>query len=762
MNMPGALLEPQPIGSLGDFDHSSDMCSTSTRPQASASLPVEGGEVELSVIIVNYNVREFLEQALRSVDRAGRHLSMEVFVVDNSSVDGSVTMIREEFPHVRLIANTRNVGFSRANNQAIRQARGHHLLILNPDTIVQEDTLETLLRFMEEHPDAGAVGCKILHPDGRFARESRRAFPTPEVAFYRLVGLASLFPSSRRFGRYNMTYLPEDQVAEVDALSGSCMLVRKDALYRSADGAGAGAGLLDEDFFMYGEDLDWCYRIQQAGWKIYYTPETQIIHYKGESTKKGELRYVRLFYGAMMRFTEKHFEYRYPGLLSAMLRLGILFRASLSVAGKAARRLLWPVIDFLLVYASASVIAIVHAAALDARPAPLFFAVVATMYSLGAVAGIGLSGGYGRTRRLRSVWIGVFIGLLVVAALSFFLKDIAFSRMVVLLTFPVGAGLASVARLIAARTRRRDPRSNKAVLVGHLDEAVRLRQMLARHPAPPFTLAGYVAVADPAARNGRLEHGGVDLLGGINQLRDLVRLGDVQDVIFASAALSNQTIFSLIQQLRDLNVQFRILAEGRDHVIGKASVDDLSMANLLKADAALVDTRSYGAERAFDVALAAVGLVLHPFVVAVAAVAGRDSFPGRLAERTRQMPRVLTGERSIVGYDPTGRYRPPAEWQLRPGVFPVSDVLDLQPGSDGDIGTAYWFYVRNQSGSLDWDIVVRSLRLLRARSRAPLNEAATPASGSRFAGTNEYLDGARHRIDPVDGLRDDIPVQRRD
>src|SRR5690606_8763227 len=176
-------------------------------------------------------------------------------------------------------------------------------------------------------------------------------------------------------------------------------------------------------------------------------------------------------------------------------------------------------------------------------------------------------------------------------------------------------------------------------------------------------------------------------------------------VIFASAALSNQTIFSLMQQLRDLNAQFRILAEGRDHVIGKASVDDLSMANLLKADAALVDTRSYGAERAFDVALAAVGLALHPFGVPVAAAAG-------------------------------------------PGVFHVSDVLDLQAGSDGDIGTAYWFYVRNQSGSLDWDIVVRSLRLLRARSRAPLNEAATPSSGNRFAGTNEYLDGARHPIDP--------------
>ncbi|RMH52773.1 MAG: glycosyltransferase family 2 protein, partial [Bacteroidetes bacterium] len=297
--------------------------------------------LDLSVIIVNYNVREFLEQALRSLERARGTLAMEIFVVDNNSVDGSVERVREAFPDVHLIANRENVGFGRANNQAIRQARGRYLLILNPDTIVQEDTLHTLVRFMDEHPDAGAVGCKILNPDGSFAPESRRAFPTPATAFYRITGLSRLFPRSPVFGRYNLTYLPIDQVAEVDALSGSCMLVRQAALWWSREAweaagpaAGSsdpppdppmnGAGLFDEDFFMYGEDLDWCYRIQRAGWKVYYTPETQIIHYKGESTKKGELRYVRLFYGAMLLFTEKHLENRYSRLMAWALRGSIL------------------------------------------------------------------------------------------------------------------------------------------------------------------------------------------------------------------------------------------------------------------------------------------------------------------------------------------------------------------------------------------------------------------------------------------------------
>ena len=198
---------------------------------------------DLSVIIVNYNVREFLEQALRSVERASARLAVEVFVVDNNSVDDSVEMVQAHFPGVRLIANEANVGFSRANNQAIREARGRYLLILNPDTIVQEDTFETLLRFMEAHPEAGAVGCKILNPDGTFAPESRRAFPRPTVAFYRIAGLSRLFPRSPVFGRYNMTFLPQDQVAEVDALSGSCMLVRHAALYDRYGSVGVWGGV---------------------------------------------------------------------------------------------------------------------------------------------------------------------------------------------------------------------------------------------------------------------------------------------------------------------------------------------------------------------------------------------------------------------------------------------------------------------------------------------------------------------------------------
>lgn len=685
---------------------------SSTETTTSSTTSERSRVLDLSVVIVNYNVREFLEQALRSVYRAGEGLEMEVFVVDNDSVDGSPGMVREQFPHVQLIVNKENVGFSRANNQAIRLAEGRFLLILNPDTIVQEDTLTELVSFMEAHPEAGAVGCKILHPDGSFARESRRAFPTPQAAFYRLVGLASLFPRSRTFGKYNMTYLPEDEVAEVDALSGSCMMVRRKALFESAEGVtGSGAGLLDEDFFMYGEDLDWCRRIQKAGWHIYYYPYTQIIHYKGESTKKGELRYVRLFYGAMLRFTEKHLQHRYSRMFAALLRAGILTRAFVSLIGESLRRFTWPLLDIATVYAAASAVAFVHASSLGTTPSVLFFAAVAPVYALGAAAGIAAAGGYGRRRRLRSVWIGLLAGMVLVASISFFVKDIAFSRVVVLITYPAAGVSATLLRLAWARRDQKPGRTRRAVLVGQRDEAARLVQMLARHPRPPFLLSGFVATeTPPLGRNGSDVSSAPARLGRIGQLRDIVRLAHVDDVVFASAALSNEAIFTLIQQLKDLPVHFRILAEGRDHLIGKASVDNLSMVSLVEAEDALVHARSSFSKRAFELGLALMGILIHPILSAAAALGGEGSRAARIAEKTRKLPGVLSGRYGVVGYDADRSYRPPDAWGLKPGVFPVSDAVDFVEAEDGDIGAAYWFYVRNQSASLDWDIVMHSLQ----------------------------------------------------
>src|SRR3990172_4972493 len=236
--------------------------------------------MDLSVIIVNYNVRDFLENALASAREAMKGIDGEVIVVDNASDDGSVEMVGRKFPGVRMVANDRNIGFAAANNIALRLSRGRYMLLLNPDTIVKEDTFQIIIRFLDTHPDAGLAGCRILNPDGTLQLACRRSFPTPWVAFTKISGLSALYPESRIFGKYNLGYLDPDRTYEVDAISGSFMAVRREAYEK--------AGGLDEEYFMYGEDLDWCYRIKQAGWKVYYVSGTRIIHYKGESVRRSD------------------------------------------------------------------------------------------------------------------------------------------------------------------------------------------------------------------------------------------------------------------------------------------------------------------------------------------------------------------------------------------------------------------------------------------------------------------------------------------
>jgi len=300
--------------------------------------------IKLSVIIVNYNVKYFLEQCLLSVRKAEKRLAsgpgvlvdadsdtsnahseespLEIFVVDNDSRDGSADMLRQKFPDVKLIENESNRGFSAANNQAIQQASGEYVLLLNPDTVVEEDTFVKVLDFMDTHPDAGALGVKMLDGKGRFLPESKRDFPSVSIAFYKTVGLARLFPRSRLFGRYHLGHLDEDIEHKINVLSGAFMLIRKKVLDE--------VGLLDEKFFMYGEDIDLSYRIVKAGYHNYYFPGTRIIHYKGESTKRGTLHYFRLFYKAMVIFAEKHLSKGNASLLKFFLQMAIYLRGAMA------------------------------------------------------------------------------------------------------------------------------------------------------------------------------------------------------------------------------------------------------------------------------------------------------------------------------------------------------------------------------------------------------------------------------------------------
>ena len=286
--------------------------------------------MDLSIIIVSYNVRYYLEQCLHSVLAASQGLSVEVFVVDNCSTDDSVAYLSGRFPQVHFIANPDNCGFSRANNQAIRQAQGRYVLLLNPDTIVTEHSLTDCIQYLDQHPEVGGTGAAMYGSNGRFAWESRRGVPTPWTAFCKMVGLTALFPHSRRFGHYYMRYLNRKEANYIEIISGAFFMIRRQALDQ--------IGLLDETFFMYGEDIDLSYRLLQGGWRNAYVP-TPILHYKGESTQKSSYRYVHVFYEAMLIFFDKHFRRRYF-LLSELIRLAVYLRAVIDMLKRTLQKFL--------------------------------------------------------------------------------------------------------------------------------------------------------------------------------------------------------------------------------------------------------------------------------------------------------------------------------------------------------------------------------------------------------------------------------------
>lgn len=279
--------------------------------------------MDVSILIVSYNTCKLTLDCLQSVYASETQYSYEVIVIDNDSKDDSVRQIEQCYPQARLIRNEENTGFAKANNQGIEIAQGRYVLLLNSDTVIQPDTLEIMLSFMDSRPDVGASGCKVILPDGSLDKACKRGFPTPSASFYYAFGFSKLFPNNPRFNQYQLGYLSPDEEYEIDCLVGAFMLVRKETIDE--------VGMLDETFFMYAEDTDWCYRIKQAGWKNYYYPRTTIMHYKRASSRNKPLKITYEFHRSMVIFYNKHYKQKYPFWVSWCIYAGIAVQFALAV-----------------------------------------------------------------------------------------------------------------------------------------------------------------------------------------------------------------------------------------------------------------------------------------------------------------------------------------------------------------------------------------------------------------------------------------------
>ncbi len=607
---------------------------------------------KIAVIIVNYNVVFFLEQCLNSVAEAMKQEPAEVWMVDNNSVDGSVEMVREKFPWVNVIANKDNKGFSKANNQAMEQSSCKYQLLLNPDTVIEEDTLFKVVKYMDEHPDVGGLGVRMVDGKGIFLPESKRGLPTPAVAFYKIFGISRIFPKSKIFGKYHLGYLSEFETNEIEILSGAFMLMRKEALDK--------VGLLDEAFFMYGEDIDLSYRIIKGGYKNVYFPETRIIHYKGESTKKSSVNYVFVFYRAMVIFARKHFSQKNARLFSFLINSAIYFRAGLAIAMRFIRKITLPVFD--TIYILLGLFALTnywHQAQID-FPEEVT-SILILVYTCIWMTSMALQGAYDQPVTFRKFFSGGVIGTAFILILyALFPKEWQFSRLFILL----GAGWI-VAYFILSRcilhlaigkrfTINGRKHANFAI-VGSQEEFERVSLLL--HQTQP-KIAKIVSVSLD-------ENHGTNSLGSISQLEQIVRVHSIDEIIFCAKDTSARDIIHWMIAIPDLTVDYKIAQPDSQYLIGSNSIETAGDLYILEINS-ISQPAKQRQKRLFDFISGLVLLVCSPILLWF--YKNKLRFLGNLFK-------LISGRKTLVSYNQESELSNKQLPKIKKGILTPTDHL---------------------------------------------------------------------------------------
>ncbi|MBN2806866.1 MAG: glycosyltransferase, partial [Prolixibacteraceae bacterium] len=592
-----------------------------------------------------------------------------------------------------LIANKQNVGFSKANNQAIRLAKGQYVLLLNPDTVVEEDTFEKVIAFMDAHPEAGGLGVKMIDGKGKFLPESKRGLPTPWVAFYKMFGLSALFKKSKTFGKYHLSYLSDNEIHEIDVLAGAFMLMRKETLDK--------VGLLDEDYFMYGEDIDLSYRITKGGYKNYYYPDTTIIHYKGESTKKGSLNYVRMFYNAMIIFAEKHFSKQYAGFFSLFIHLAIYFRAAIATAHRLVKKLWLPLLDFVVVYLGFHFLLPFWE---DFRYEPGYYPYSLLLYAVPAYILVWLvamyySGGYERPVKLLNNYRGLIYGTLFILVVYSLLPNSArFSRAIILLGSGLSLVLITLVRILLHVVLGKDftlgtRRPKRVAIIGLKKESKRVAALLTQ----TGVLTNLVGFISPKQKFKSERY-----MGALSQIHDIVRVNNIEELIFCSDDISSQQVIRTMLSLTEFNLDYKIAPPESVSIIGSNSIDTAGDLYVLNVNA-ITKEKNKRNKRLVDVAVALLLLILFPLVV------------WAMEERGglfRNIFRVLGRKYSWVGYHPLHSEMYLGLPVISKGILKTTDLLDAEKFTNETIDRMNMLYARDYHMGKDLEIVLKAFTKL--------------------------------------------------
>ncbi|MDA3953043.1 MAG: glycosyltransferase family 2 protein [Bacteroidales bacterium] len=648
--------------------------------------------VKISVIIVNYNVKHFLEQCLISVFKALGNINSEIFVVDNDSVDGSCSMIKEKFPKVKLIENKKNQGFSFANNQAIKIASGQYILLLNPDTVVEEDSFEKCIQFMDSNFDAGALTVKMIDGKGRFLPESKRALPTPLVAFYKIFGLTRLFPKSKKIARYYLGHLNNDKTNEIEILPGAFMFLRSEVLEKT--------GLLDEDYFMYGEDIDLSYRITKSGYKNYYFPETTIIHYKGESTKKGSINYVYVFYNAMIIFARKHFSTKNAKAFSLLINIAVYFRALMALISRFVKNAFLPLLDVITIFYGFYLIKPIwemYKLKGQGQYPKEFLLYAVPSYILIWILSIWINAGYSKQIKMTGLLKGVAIGtLIILAAYALLPESYRYSRALILIGGVVTLAVTFLNRLLVhyinfLPQKFKLNRKLRIISVGLIDEVQRVEKIIIDSEIKP-RIVGYVA---PSLESQKDYH-----LGTINQLKEIIKIHKINEIVFCAKDITSNQIIASMLQLSDFNIDYKIAQPDTLSIIGSNSIETAGELYTVELNA-ISKNNNIRDKRFFDISTSILILIFCPLILLFSKI------PFKLINNSFK---VLLGLKTWVGYYKKSTVNVENFPKIKEGILTPLDLKSLKEPTVSFINKSNMVYAKNYTIWNDLNILLKGFK----------------------------------------------------
>ena len=680
----------------------------------------------VSLLIVSYNVRQYIAHAIDAIIKSDLD-DFEIIIIDNNSFDNTASYLKERYSHLRQIKvfqNEENIGFGKAINQAASLAKGQYYLILNPDTIIQEETISTLKEYLDSNPEVGMVGPKVLNADGTLQLACKRSFPTLGVALPKLLGFSRIFPKSKWAGKYNLTYLDEDEISSVDAISGSCMFIRS-FLFHELKG-------FDERFFMFGEDLDLCSRIWKNNYEIHYVPTTQIVHYQGESVKSAPFDSINAFYNAMILFVDKHFSFGTGWLMKFAIRCGIYIRKFFSMIGEKRSQILSVTIDAILILL-AFIIAISMRFS-NFEPITMSKGLIPAIYVIFWICVGFIFQLYNRyilsySRAIISSVTGFFLAV----AFTYFFKQYAFSRFVIIF----GSAIISIlipgwrvfvhflmARGLLNQVKQKNPIlfTRKTFIVGADAEGLRIANSLLKRFDTGLELIGIVDTKLPEEDN-KLP---IDFIGQLSDLRDLVVKHSIRELIFSTSAFTNKEILHLMNQTKDLRLTYRMIPRQQEILLGKASIEDIGDLSFLNIEYSLFYSLHRFTKRIFDLTISFITLIIFSPIIMVLLLLKKGvqrqywGIEGKKFDVTifnvnsrfiRELPlffAVLLGNLSLVGSTMFETSEQNPNLICQPGLTGLERIRSVKFNPEDRLALDH-YYVQNQSFTMDLEIIMKTV-----------------------------------------------------